>query len=140
MIAILFRHGKAVSPQAAGGDEERWLTEEGKEDVKRVARCLPKPTAIYSSPLRRARETAEILSQAFGVPYEVLEELAPGKFNLEALAKVFKPGALYVGHNPDLEEVLRGLGCEAKLSAGGAAVVNLGARKLLALLNPEYCP
>ncbi|ABU82407.1 SixA phosphatase family protein [Ignicoccus hospitalis] len=140
MIAILFRHGKAVSAQRAGSDEERWLTEEGKEDVRRVAKCLPTPTAIYSSPLRRAKETAEILSEVFNVPYEVKEELSSGKFNLETFAKVFKPGALYVAHNPDLEEVLRGLGCEAKLSAGGAAVVNVGARKLLALLNPEYCP
>ena len=32
-------------------------------------------TAIYSSPIRRARETAEILSQSFHLPYQVTEAL-----------------------------------------------------------------
>ncbi len=140
MQVILFRHGKAVSKDVAGSDEARWLTEEGKRDVERVAKCLPKPTKIYSSPLRRAKETAEILSKVFGVEYEVLEELAPGKLNLETFSKIAKPGALYVGHNPDLEELLRSLGCIAELKASGAAVVSLAPAKLLALLNPQFCP
>ena len=140
MQVILFRHGKAVSKEVAGSDEERWLTDEGKEDVKRVAKCLPKPTKIYSSPLKRAKETAEILSKVFGVEYEVLEELAPGRLNLETFSKIVKPGALYVAHNPDLEELLRSLGCIAELKAGGAAVVSLTPTKLLALLNPQFCP
>ena len=137
---MIMRHGKAVSAEVAGSDEERWLTEEGKRDVERAAKCLPKPTAIFSSPLRRARETAEVLTKVFGVTYEVLEELAPKKFTLENLMKVLKPGAIYVAHNPDVEELLRRLGCEAKVSAGGAAVVDLASRKLHALLNPGFCP
>src|SRR5262249_38091574 len=32
-------------------------------------------TAIYSSPVRRAQETAEILSRSFHLPYEVTEAL-----------------------------------------------------------------
>ncbi len=139
-MVILMRHGKAVSKEAAGSDEERWLTEEGKRDVERVAKCLPRPSAIFSSPLRRARETAEILANRFGIKYEVLEELSPGKFDLDVLRRIARPGAVYVGHNPDMERTLEQLCCRAKLSAGGAAVVSLAEGRLYALLNPDYCP
>jgi len=135
---VLMRHGKAVSREVAGSDEERWLTEEGREDVRRVAKCLPKPVVIYTSPLRRARETAQILSELTGAPVEVLESLAPGKLSLKELP--LRPGAVYVAHNPDLERLLEELGCSAKLSPGGAAVVDLASRKLRALLNPDFCP
>ena len=139
MQVILFRHGKAVSKEVAGSDENRWLTEEGKEQVARVAKCLPKPSAIFSSPLRRARETAEILSSIFGIEYEVLEELSPGRLKPETFSKIVKPGALYVAHNPDLENLIEHYGCKAELKAGGAAVLNLMPPKLVALLNPQFC-
>ncbi len=140
MQVILFRHGKAVSKDIAGSDEDRWLTEEGKRDVERVSKCLPKPSKIFSSPLRRARETAEILSKVFRVNYEVLQELAPGKLNFETFTKIAVPGALYVAHNPDLEKVLEALGCKAEIKAGGAAIVSLAPPKLIALINPQFCP
>jgi probable phosphoglycerate mutase len=53
------------------------LTERGMAQTATLAeklRDIP-ITAIYSSPVLRARETAEILSQSFHLPYQVTEAL-----------------------------------------------------------------
>jgi len=53
------------------------LTEFGKEQANTLAENLKDIpiTAIYSSPVLRARETAEILSQSLHLPYQVTEAL-----------------------------------------------------------------
>jgi len=53
------------------------LTERGREQAQTLAQKLSDIsfTAIFSSPILRARETAEILSQSFRLPYEVTEAL-----------------------------------------------------------------
>jgi len=53
------------------------LTECGREQAQTLAQKLSAIpfTAIFSSPILRARETAEILSQSFRLPYEVTEAL-----------------------------------------------------------------
>ena len=53
------------------------LTALGKKQAKILAEELKDIpiTAIYSSPILRARETAEILSRSFHLPYEVTEAL-----------------------------------------------------------------
>jgi broad specificity phosphatase PhoE len=53
------------------------LTDLGRGQAKVLAERLKDIpfTAIYSSPVRRARETAEILSRALRLPYQVTEAL-----------------------------------------------------------------
>jgi broad specificity phosphatase PhoE len=53
------------------------LTERGRGQVMMLADNLKDIpfTAIFSSPILRARETAEILSRAFDLPYQVTEAL-----------------------------------------------------------------
>lgn len=53
------------------------LTERGRGQVRTLADNLKDIpfTAIFSSPILRARETAEILLQAFHLPYQVTEAL-----------------------------------------------------------------
>ena len=53
------------------------LTDLGKSQANILAGRLKDipVTAIFSSPVLRARETADILSQAFGQPYQVTEAL-----------------------------------------------------------------
>jgi probable phosphoglycerate mutase len=53
------------------------LTELGKQQVIILAEHLKDVpfNALYSSPIMRARETAEILSQAFNLPYQISETL-----------------------------------------------------------------
>ena len=53
------------------------LTSLGKDQAKALAESLMEAPiqAIFSSPVFRARETADILSAAFGKPYQVTEAL-----------------------------------------------------------------
>lgn len=72
MIVYVFRHGeaemKAQSPEKT--DESRRLTNEGKSQLRSVCeeakKLGAKPTVIISSPLARARQTAEIAREILG--------------------------------------------------------------------------
>lgn len=70
MRLLFIRHAIAVPGESfAGSDADRPLTDEGKKRFRRVATRLveiaPRPAAILSSPLRRARETADIVARAW---------------------------------------------------------------------------
>jgi len=124
---VFFRHGEAVSVGEAGSDEERWLTEKGRRDVEVVARLLPwRPSVVLTSPLRRARETAEIISSLYNVEVRIEERLAPSVFSFEALEEIDPADAtVLVGHAPSINNVVSALigGGQLKIAAGGAAVV-----------------
>ncbi|NOZ88368.1 MAG: hypothetical protein GXO15_00395 [Crenarchaeota archaeon] len=143
-VFALMRHGRAVSRDVAGGDEERWLLPEARVEVELVARVLPfKPSRVYSSPLRRARETAEIVAGVWGSRVEVVEWLAPGRLSCLELRGVELDEVVLVGHNPDLEELLACLtGGRVRLRPGGLAVVEAvepleSTGTLLELVQPE---
>ncbi len=142
MLIVFFRHGRAVPKEEAGSDEARWLTERGRCEVEAVARLLPvKPPVVYTSPLRRARETAEIVSRVHGSRVEVVDALAPGA-DLGVLKSLrLEDGVVLVGHNPDFEEMVEALtGGRVKLAAGAAAGVevdeNLAEGRLIFLIPP----
>jgi len=40
-VLVLMRHGEAVSKDVAGSDEDRWLTDEGRRDVRLMVQCIP---------------------------------------------------------------------------------------------------
>lgn len=65
MELYLIRHGIAEEQQAGIKDEERHLTKEGRQKTEKVAQRLKKLDLqfdlIVTSPLVRARQTAEIL-------------------------------------------------------------------------------
>jgi len=141
------RHGEAVSKDVAGNDENRWLTEEGKKEVRLMAQCIPfKPAKVFSSPLRRARETAAIVAEVLGLEgYEVVEELEPGKFTLDTLARLsLEDKTVIIAHAPDVNKVVAALigGGNLKIPAGGFALVEYeklepGSGTLRALLAPK---
>lgn len=72
MNLILIRHADAgdPAPDRYPDDRLRPLTPEGRRDHQLIARGLARmgwaPTRILTSPLRRARETAEITAEALG--------------------------------------------------------------------------
>lgn len=73
MELFLIRHGESVTnlsktPLADGG-----LTDLGRNQAANMAECMAEAglTHIFSSPLMRAIETAQPLSQASGLPIEV---------------------------------------------------------------------
>jgi probable phosphoglycerate mutase len=76
------RHGESATNAAPGGmalpaAQGDRLTELGREQAATVARYLGGvgATRVLTSPLRRARETAEILGERLGLPVEELDEL-----------------------------------------------------------------
>jgi phosphohistidine phosphatase len=113
MDCILIRHGIAADREEWDGpDAERPLTDRGEKRVAQVGGGLKwlevQPTHVFSSPLVRAVETAEILHAALGVksPIQRVEELLPDA-PPELLLSLFRdlPSescVLCVGHEPHL--------------------------------------
>jgi phosphohistidine phosphatase len=84
MEIYLLRHGIAEDGAVGMPDAERALTNEGTQKVRQVLKCAQKagvkPALIFSSPYRRALETAEVAAKVFGPPQQVLQTraLTPG--------------------------------------------------------------
>jgi phosphohistidine phosphatase len=77
MVVYLMRHGIAEDHPVKGqGDFDRALTDEGKTKVRHIARHLRKLgvmlDVVHSSPLLRARQTAEIVAEELARSREVV--------------------------------------------------------------------
>ncbi len=70
MEVYLLRHGIAENRSPSGRDEDRRLTEEGRDKLRRVLERAQSagvnPSLILSSPYKRAVETAEIAARELG--------------------------------------------------------------------------
>jgi broad specificity phosphatase PhoE len=82
MLIWFVRHGESASNAAPGGmalplESGDRLTERGFEQARAVAERLTATgaTRILSSPLRRARETAEVIAERLELPITEVEEL-----------------------------------------------------------------
>jgi phosphohistidine phosphatase len=133
VIVYLVRHGKAEKHAPEGGDAARALTAEGRARFDALAAELAprmKVARILTSPLRRARETAEILARHCGATLTVEGALASGASDgraLLALAREAGAGAALVGHNPELvEAVALAAGRDVEVKPGTVAAVKLG--------------
>jgi phosphohistidine phosphatase SixA len=121
MRLFLVRHAKAAPGRP---DELRPLTDAGR----RVARALgerlksEQPQAVLSSPLLRARETADAIARAAGVTPETDERLAPGADANSVRAVVDGRGdpVVVVGHQPDCSEIVFALTGRVEEFAPGA--------------------
>lgn len=85
MDLVLVRHGEPVRIEGAEGAADPPLTERGRRQADAVARWLREAEvldAVVASPLRRARQTAEPIAEAYGLTLEVDEGLA--EFDREA--------------------------------------------------------
>ncbi len=120
---FLMRHGIALDLGAGGivRDEDRPLSEAGRKKMREAAEGIrwldPRFNLILTSPLRRCRETAEIVATTLGQPEIVspFDALAPGQgFQTEGdspprliteLAASSFERVLLVGHLPDLAEL-----------------------------------
>jgi phosphohistidine phosphatase len=111
----LIRHGIAANPNDYGDDRDRPLTAKGQAKTKAVAARLKELglqfDEIFTSPLLRAQQTAEILLQAnLSGQMTIAETLAPrGSFsnwlNERATQLPAVPQTLaLVGHEPDLSQ------------------------------------
>jgi len=110
--AIAAPHGTPGMP-----DDDRPLTEEGIKKMRQAAAGLRSleyiPEIVLSSPLPRARQTAEILMEAFGqkrTRLEMFPALAPSgsrKEVYQAIASYAEKleSLMLVGHQPSLGEI-----------------------------------
>ena len=109
VLVYLCRHAKAAQ---GAPDELRPLTPEGVEQAQRLgarlaAEAAP-PTIVLSSPLLRARQTAEAIAKATGAELHADARLAPGATvdSLRELAAEFDGPLATVGHQPDCSEIV----------------------------------
>jgi phosphohistidine phosphatase len=115
MKLYLVRHAEAIERSGTTPDASRYLTTKGRLAFRKIARQVRKagvaPAVIFTSPLLRSVQTAEILAERlkYEGPVVVEKELSPG-FDLRSLrsllAKAGNPtDAAFVGHEPDLGDL-----------------------------------
>jgi phosphohistidine phosphatase len=112
---FLIRHAAAVDETLAIRDPHRQLTPAGREQAKSLGDRLRwhdcHPTHIWTSPLVRAVQTAELVAAGLQLPtaVDVLPALAPGESARAVVAAIGKLPAdahvLLVGHEPGLSGV-----------------------------------
>src|SRR5919202_798109 len=104
MRVYVLRHAKAEKGEP---DELRRLNDKGRDQARKLAKELRKIQfdAVLSSPLLRARETAELVT---GRRPEIDERLGPGASAADVRAAVAGRGdtVLVVGHNPDCPRIV----------------------------------
>jgi phosphohistidine phosphatase len=129
MLVFLVRHAHAEQGEP---DELRALSERGREEARALATDLAgrdrPPAVVLTSPLLRARQTADQIAQATGADLRVDERLAPGA-TADLLRQVVDdedgPAAV-VGHQPDFSEIAFELtGRDPGFPTGGVAEIEL---------------
>lgn len=139
MRLLIIRHATALPRGTPGiADDERPLTPRGEKRFARaargLARILPRPRVVLTSPLPRARRTATLLASAWGrLSPKELPALAGGDFDGLARALGEQPAdalVAVVGHEPHLSSLLAQLlggGRPERLvfRKGGAALLEL---------------
>ena len=118
MEIYIVRHGDAIdyNHPSVTSDEMRELTSQGRDESELMARLLArlgvKPDLILTSPLIRARQTAEIFAGVTGSSTgpSVSDELAPGGSPTGVLSDILSHGrprqTLLAGHMPSVGELV----------------------------------
>jgi phosphohistidine phosphatase len=143
---LLLRHGTAVPHGLAGLDDaERPLVAEGEREARAAGRALRalkvRPDRVVTSPLVRARQTAQLAAAELGVPSFEDHALSPGfaQADLEGLFARHDGGCLVlVGHDPDLSRLVLDLtGAQIEMAKGGVARIDYPRGVLDWLLRPR---
>ena len=120
MEILIVRHGHAVDEAPGLGDAGRWLTGKGRKVTRKVSKWLADdpdrvPTEIWTSPLVRAVQTAEIIAEKLALTDNVLvaAELSPAHDPRELLKRFSEHSGAgqiaVVGHEPGLSMVATAL-------------------------------
>jgi len=138
MNLFFLRHGIAGDRADWKGDDSlRPLTSKGRSQLVLTAKVMASLgiefDAVLTSPLVRARETAEIVAARLGATHRLREEprLEPG-FDVTRLSDVLAGRGrdrtlLLVGHEPDFSHTISALvgGGNLEMKKGGLARVTL---------------
>ena len=136
MFIYLMRHGPAIALEENSEmpDAKRPLTGAGRKKTRLAARGLNRLElgidVVFTSPLVRAKETADLVMQELSLPPEELHEtanLSPGADQetlLRELAQIGHASSfLLVGHEPDLSHLA------SQLLANGRTAIDLAFKK-----------
>ncbi len=156
MILYFLRHGKAGHGDPMDpNDDERELSESGRAALQAAAplwlRLNLRPDVVFSSPLPRALQTAELFVAGIGLerPIVVDDHLRPGAdwgdFARALASERDARRVMFAGHEPDLSSAVELLtGARAiRMRKGGLACVEFpgipepGAGELAWLLDPD---
>jgi phosphohistidine phosphatase len=129
MLVFLVRHAHADQGEP---DELRPLSERGRGEARALATQLAghddPPAVVVTSPLLRARQTAEQIGQETGAAVRIDERLAPGataELLIQSVDGEDGPVAV-VGHQPDFSEIAFELtGRDPGFPTGGVAEIEL---------------
>ena len=132
------RHGIAVDAEKWDGDDaSRPLTPDGRKAMEREAKAIAnldlKLERIITSPLKRAKETAQIVAQRLGMTERLIEDARlAGNFDAAKLAVLASDhsdaeSVMLVGHEPDFSRTIVQLigGGSVELKKGGLARVDI---------------
>jgi phosphohistidine phosphatase len=140
MLCYFLRHGPAEDAQTweGGTDFERPLTRAGKKRIAREAKSMAQLQLsidlVVTSPLIRARQTAEIVVKELDLRNALVEDERIGLgFSPERLARVLEDhrnvdGIMLVGHEPSMSHTIGTLigGAEIDFKKGALACVEIG--------------
>ena len=141
MNLFFLRHGIAGDRADWKGDDSlRPLTSKGRSQLVLTAKVMASLgiefDAVLTSPLVRARETAEIVAARLGATHRLREEprLEPG-FDVTRLSDVLAGRGrdrtlLLVGHEPDFSQMI------GHLTGGGRLVMKKGGLARVDLEDP----
>lgn len=127
MRVFLVRHAEAAPGEP---DEHRSLTAAGREAARALGERLAAedPEALVTSPLLRARETAEAIAATTGLAAEIDERLSPGATLADLRAATVGRGetVVAVGHQPDCGDIVLELtGRSVRFPPAGVTEVQL---------------
>ena len=127
MRVFLVRHAEAAPGKP---DELRRLTSAGRDAARALGERLAteQPTAVVSSPLLRARETADLIARACTVEATTDDNLAPGATagTLREVARNKEGPIVAVGHQPDCSDIVFALtGRDVSFPPAGVAELDL---------------
>jgi phosphohistidine phosphatase len=146
---LVVRHGDAIDGNLASTDAVRHLTAEGRDTTRAVGAKIRERvtvTAIYTSPLVRAVQTAELLAAAVGFAGMIAanDALVPGG-SIGRAVSVLDDHAddavvMFVSHEPTVRALsghLSGLGdAFPGFRTSGVALIERDPKKLIARLDP----
>lgn len=142
MDLLIVRHGVAEDKDAFAetgkSDDERPLTDKGRKKMKRAARGLhaivPDIGLLATSPLTRARETADFIAAAYDLEVGEVDDVLKPESSVDAFLEWLRPRAkrspvCIVGHEPHLSGLATWLMSGAtetqlELGKGGACLLS----------------
>ncbi|MBC5816742.1 MAG: phosphohistidine phosphatase SixA [Candidatus Eremiobacteraeota bacterium] len=140
MKCYFLRHGIAEESSASGKDYDRVLTRDGVRRMQREAKTIAKMDLgldiILSSPLLRAKQTADIVAEEMKLKHRVVEDPRAGiVFDTESFVAMLSDhsdaGAImFVGHEPGMSMTIGSLagGMSIDFKKGSLACVELSSR------------